>query len=227
MAWRAVFRRVPSRSMTVLGDLAQGGAPWAPPQWSAVLEPSAAGRWRLVELSTNYRTPAEIMAVANAVLAVAAPGFRPSVAVRSSGRPPTRRATTAEQLPGAAAEAAATLLDELGEGRLAVLAPPWRLGALRAALDARLGPRFDGDDPLGARTALLAVADAKGLEFDAVVLVEPGEIARGAPRGANDLYVALTRPTRRLLLVHAGALTPELEATVVPDDGLGATSGAR
>ena len=214
MAWRALFRRVPSRSLTVLGDLAQSGAPWAPRQWSAILEPFARGRWRLSELSTNYRTPTEIMAVANAVLAAAAPGFPPTVAVRSSGRMPTRLATTTMGLTATVADAAVALLEQLGEGRLGVLAPPRLLGELRVVLAERLGALFDGANPLGARVALLSVAEAKGLEFDAVALVEPGEIARRSARGAHDLYVALTRPTQRLLLVHAGALTPELDATV-------------
>jgi DNA helicase IV len=216
MAWRAVFRRVPSRSMTVLGDLAQGGSGWAPVTWSAVLEPFAAGHWRLAELSTNYRTPIEIMAVANAVLAVAAPQLAPTTAVRSSGRRPTRLHTSAEALPGLASELAAELLGGLDDGRLAVIAPTRLLGQLRASLAARLGPLFDGTNPLAARAALFDVGEAKGLEFDAVLLVEPGEIARGRLRGQNDLYVALTRPTQRLLVLHAGELTPELLATVEP-----------
>lgn len=226
MAWRAVFRRIPSRSMTLLGDLAQSGAAWAPMQWSAVLEPFARGRWRSVELSTNYRTPVEIMAVANAVLAVAAPGFPQTVAVRSSGRPPTRLATTVPTLPLVTAQVAEALVDQLGEGRLAVLAPGRLLDALRDPLAARLGPGFDADNPLGARVALLGVSDAKGLEFDAVVLVEPGEIARHGPRGGSDLYVALTRPTQRLVLLHASPLTPELEAAVGLEHDLRATPGA-
>jgi DNA helicase IV len=219
MAWRAVFRRAPSRSMTVLGDLAQGGAPWTPPTWSAIFDTPARGRWRLAELSTNYRTPAEIMAVANAVLAVAAPEIRPTVAVRSSGHLPRRRAVQLGELPDAVAEAAARLAAEIGEGRVAVLAEPVLLDSLRGALALRLGSLFDDADPLAGRIALLAVADAKGLEFDAVVLVEPGEIARHGPRGLNDLYVALTRATQRLLLVHARPLTPELEATVATFEG--------
>ena len=217
MAWRAVFRRAPSRSMTVLGDLAQSGAAWAPTRWSAVLEPFARERWRLRELSTNYRTPHEIMAVANAVLSVAAPEVRPSIAIRSSGHAPTRVESGAAVLPTAAAAFAAMMLDELGDGRVAVLAPPDLLDELRAALASRLGGLFDATDPLAARVALLGVADAKGLEFDAVLLVEPGEIARHGPRGQNDLYVALTRPTQLLRLVHARTLTPELEARVEPD----------
>ncbi len=219
MAWRAVFRRVPSRSMTLLGDLAQCSASWAPLQWSSILEPFARGQWRLVELSTNYRTPREIMEVANAVLAVAAPGFPATVAIRSSGLPPTRLSTTAAALPAVAADAAAALGDQLDGGRLAVLAPPPRIEALRVALAERLGSRFDPLNPLGAAVALLSVGDAKGLEFDAVLLVEPGEIARHGRRGASDLYVALTRPTKRLLLLHATALTPELEATVTLEQG--------
>ncbi|HET8788282.1 MAG TPA: helicase, partial [Actinomycetes bacterium] len=77
MAWRMVMRRSPSRSMTVVGDVAQTGAPWGPGSWAQALDPHAAGRWRVEELTVNYRTPAEIMAVAADVLAAMDAGLAP------------------------------------------------------------------------------------------------------------------------------------------------------
>jgi DNA helicase IV len=216
MAWRMVYRRAPSRSMTMVGDLAQASAPWAPSSWSSVLEPFARDRWRLVELSTNYRTPSEIMDVANAVLAIAAPGARPTTAIRSSGRPPLRRRVVPGTLALSVADAAKRVLEDVDEGRMAVIAPPRVTSLLEVALVDRLGSEFDPSNPLGARAALLAVNEAKGLEFDTVLLVEPGEIARHRARGQNDLYVALTRATQRLLVIHEAPLTPELEAHITP-----------
>jgi DNA helicase IV len=214
MAWRMVQRRAPSRSMTIVGDLAQCGAAWAPASWADVLEPFARDRWRLVELSTNYRTPVEIMEVANAVLAVAAPDATPTSAIRSSGHLPRRQLVRSGDLADAVARASARMLDEIGDGRVAVVAPERVIGLLGTTLEVRLGANFDRDDPLGARTSLLSVGEVKGLEFDGVVLVEPGEIARRGSRGQNDLYVALTRATQRLLIVHEHALTSELDTHV-------------
>jgi DNA helicase IV len=219
MLWRMVFRRNPIRSMTVVGDLAQCSASWAPSSWREVIDPYARGSWRLVELSTNYRTPTEIMDVANAVLRSSIPDARPTTAIRSSGHRPLRERVGPGSVGVAAAEAVAMLLDEIVDGRLGIIAPTRLLALLADELTVRLGSDFDPSNPLGAKAALLSVAEVKGLEFDAVVLVEPGEIARRGPRGPNDLYVALTRATQRLFVVHEGPLPPEIEAHVVPFGG--------
>jgi len=214
MAWSMVFRRAPDRSMTVVGDLAQCGATWAASSWQELLEPFARGRWRLVELSTNYRSPKEIMEVANAVLAVASPGTAPTVAIRSTGEEPTSTAVAVGTLLDAVPAAAAALVGALGEGRLAVIAPDALLPALAEGLRARLGSDFDEANPLGAAVALVDVAEVKGLEFDAVLLVEPAAIAAHSPRGLNDLYVALTRATRRLAVLHEEPLPSVLAGTL-------------
>ena len=216
MVWRMVFRRAPDRSMSVVGDLAQCSAAWAPASWNEVLEPFASGRWRLVELSTNYRTPSEIMEVANRVLAVAAPNAVPASAIRSSGHRPVRERVREGDLVDSVAAAAERLLAKVSPGRLAVIAEPTRIPLLGAELTKRLGSDFDVSNPLATRAALLGVPEVKGLEFDAVLLVEPGEIARHGARGQNDLYVALTRATQRLWIVHARPLTAELEVSVDP-----------
>jgi DNA helicase IV len=211
MAWRMLFRRNPNRSMTVVGDLAQCSANWAPASWGEILEGFAADRWRVAELTVNYRTPTEIMESANAVLRLAAPDVSPTVAIRSSGISPYRRWIQAATRATDVAAMAEAELRELGEGRLCVIAPAPRLGELASALSEQLGDRFDQQNPLGAQVALLAVAEAKGLEFDGVVIVEPGEIVASSARGWNDLYVALTRATQRLVVLYAGLLPAVLE----------------
>jgi DNA helicase IV len=210
MAWRMLMRRSPSRSMTVVGDMAQTGAPWGPGSWARALDPNAAGRWRVEELTINYRTPAEIMAVAADVLASMGTGLEPPRSAREAGTDPWHlRLAPAAADPAAglggvvAAEAA-----QVGEGKLAVLVPPGRaeelaelIGAEVPAATARQGPAV-----LDARVAVLTVAEAKGLEFDVVVVADPAAILATGSHGANDLYVALTRATARLGVVHPGEL---------------------
>ncbi len=204
MAWRMLLRRCPSRSMTVVGDVAQTGVPWGARSWSQTFDPLAPGRWRAEQLTVNYRTPAEIMEVAADVLAAVAPELRPPRSVREAGTAPWRRRLDGAGLPEViAAEAAA-----VGDGTLAVLVPAARLEELGRLLTAALPAAAAGQGPsvLDAPIAVLPVAEAKGLEFDAVVVVDPAAILGGSPRGGNDLYVALTRATQRLGVVHGGDL---------------------
>ncbi|RGD56052.1 helicase [Kitasatospora xanthocidica] len=176
MAWRAVLRRVPTTSLTIVGDLAQTGSPAGARSWAETLDPHLPGRWREERLTVNYRTPEPVMALAAAVLRTAVPGHRPPESIR----PGTERPRAVRVPAGGFAAALARL--PVGPGTLGVIAPD----ALATELDA------------------LTVADAKGLEFDAVVVVEPAALA---PR---DLYVALTRTTRSLTLLHHRPLPPEL-----------------
>jgi DNA helicase IV len=211
MAWRMLLRRSPSRSMTVVGDVAQTGAPWGPGSWARALDPQAAGRWRVEQLTVNYRTPAEIMAVAADVLASMDGDLRPPRSARETGTTPWRLrlepAELAAELPGVvAAEAAA-----VGGGKLAVLVPAGQAEELARVIGAALptATARQGPSVLDAQVAVLAVGEAKGLEFDAVVVVDPDAILAGT-RGASDLYVALTRTTARLGVVHLGDLPPVL-----------------
>ena len=111
MAWRMVARRVPSRSMTVVGDVAQTGSPAGARSWKSMLDPIARGRWREERLTVNYRTPAEIMVFAAQVLASVAPDERPPESVRSEGVPP--RAISVQAPPAPAAPAASLALPAL------------------------------------------------------------------------------------------------------------------
>ncbi|GHG16486.1 HelD family protein [Streptomyces hydrogenans] len=195
MQWRLLMRRSPTRSMTLVGDPAQTGDPAGVGAWDAILAPYVEDRWQHVRLGVNYRTPAEIMAVAAAVRRADDPSFEPPGSVRSTGVEPWDR--TVEDPVKEAADAVAA---EAGaEGRLAVIAPAELLPDLVAALpDASYGPKPDLTRPV----VLLDPRQAKGLEFDTVLVVDPDCIRAGAPHGTNDLYVALTRATQRLGIVR-------------------------
>src|SRR6266545_4715155 len=212
MAWRMLMRRCPTRSMTVVGDVAQTGAPWGAGSWARALDPHAAGRWRVAGLTVNYRTPAEIMAVAADVLAAVAEDLQPPRSVREAGTAPWRLrldpAELAARLPEVVAEEAAAV----GDGKLAVVVPAERARQLGRPLVEALPAATAAQGPavLDAPVAVLTVTQAKGLEFDAVVVVEPAEILGGSSRGGNDLYVALTRTTQRLGVVHSGPLPASL-----------------
>jgi DNA helicase IV len=181
--WRVLMRRCPGRSFTVVGDLAQRRSEAGARSWGTMLEPYVPGRWVYRSLSVNYRTPAEIMAVAAAVLAGFAPDVQPPESVRACGVRPWSRRVTADELPAAVEE---FVRDEAGrEGTSVVIGPPGVPGAVPPS-------------------------ETKGLEFDAVLVVDPDRILADGPRGAAELYVALTRATQRLGVLHRGPLPAAL-----------------
>jgi len=201
MAWRLLLRRCPTRSMTVVGDVAQTGSLAGATSWAEVLTPHLGVHWRMEELTVNYRTPAEIMDVAAEVLAAGGAGASVGRSVRSTGVLPWALRVDEDELATAVAKAAAEF--EAEEGTLAIIAPPSRVEALVAALP-------ESSDDLTAGPVVLTPAGAKGLEFDSVLVVDPAAVVAEGVRGHNDLYVALTRATQRLGVVHPGDLMPEL-----------------
>jgi DNA helicase IV len=214
MAWRMVMRRIPTRSMTVVGDVAQRGSAAGARSWAQMLDPYVKGRWREELLTVNYRTPAEIMALASDVLAAVAPGERPPESVREEGVAP-RAVPGLGAVPGVVKDELAEMAAENGQGgRLAVIAPGNRIAELARALpDAVPGDR---PEALDAPVALLTVGQAKGLEFDRVVLADPAGILVQSPAGGHDLYVAITRATHRLTVVHEGPLPASLHRLTEP-----------
>ncbi|MGH9278338.1 MAG: HelD family protein [Acidimicrobiales bacterium] len=200
MQARMLGRRNPSGSMTIVGDLGQGSGDHAAKRWDDIVRhlPQRQGA-RMAELSVNYRTPSEVMDLAARVLAEAGGGLVPPRSVRSTGEPPA--VTRTSDLVTTAATVAARELEAVTGGRVAVIAAVGLVPALRAALGAS-----DGSAALEEPIAVYAVDDAKGLEFDAVVVVEPAAIVAERPNGLRALYVALTRTTRRLHLVHEAPL---------------------
>ena len=206
MAWRLLLRRCPTRSMTLVGDVAQTGSLAGATSWAEVLTPHLGTHWRTEELTVNYRTPAEIMEVAADVLAAGGSTASAGESVRSTGIPPWALQVSEEALAAAVADAVAGF--EAQEGTLAVVAPPSRVDALAALLP-------DSSADLTSGPVVLPPAGAKGLEFDSVLVVDPAGIVAEGVRGHNDLYVALTRATQRLGVVHPGDLPPELSGLAV------------
>jgi DNA helicase IV len=205
MAWRLLMRRCPSRSMTVVGDTAQTAALAGASGWAEALDRHVPGRWQLAELSVNYRTPAEIMAVAAQVLRTAGIEARPPLAARH-GLPPVLVAVPQLDLDSLAHVVVAEL-EVLGAGRLAVVVPRTGYREMGEQLVERLGEHAEHhratlDDQL----VVLDVGEVKGLEFDSVIVIEPAEVLDQSARGAGDLYVALTRSTQRLTVLHARPL---------------------
>ncbi|MFE0024926.1 HelD family protein [Amycolatopsis sp. NPDC059021] len=197
MDWRLLMRRSPNRSMTLVGDVAQTGAAGGARTWDEVLSPYVADRWRLEQLTVNYRTPAEIMAVAARVLAEVDPALEAPSSVRESGIPPW--SVTPEDIDAELPGLVGAELSAVDGGTVVVLTPASRLDDVRALLS-----------DTGDRVSVLTVERAKGLEFDAVLLLAPDEIVADSPRGLNDLYVALTRATRRLGVISTGSTVPAL-----------------
>jgi len=224
MQLRMLTRRSLAGSMTVVGDIAQATAPWAPTSWDDIVEHLPRRRpARTVELTVSYRTPAEVLAVASRVLAVAAPELTPPKPVRRTGVEPRMirvargdGPATADDLGRAVAAAAAEEMASVQPGRVAVIAPEQLRDVLAGALDRAGTPVVDPRDMrrggLSEPLVLLGADSANGLEFDSVVVVEPAVIAGETARGLRTLYVALTRPTQRLTVVSLAAPPAALSA---------------
>ncbi|MBO3096172.1 HelD family protein [Cellulomonas dongxiuzhuiae] len=214
MAWRALLRRVPTRSLTIVGDVAQTSSPAGTHEWAAMLDPLLRGTWRLAELTVNYRTPAVVAAAARRVALAAGLPVSPQTSARDVPDALTFEHVTEDALATAAAAAADRLAAEVGDaagaGRVAVVAAADRAFAIRAELAAagHAVPAGDAVD-LQAPLVVLTPTQAKGLEFDVVVLIEPAQVLAAS---AGDLYVAMTRPTHALHVVHAHDLPAGFDA---------------
>ena len=203
-----IARRSPKGSITVLGDLAQSTGPWARDSWDDVIE-NLKGTLPVnrVELEFGYRVPRQIFAVAEKVLKVAAPQVGIPRVVRDG--PSSPKFIVAEELVRAAMAVGAAR-EYAGSGYLVgiICAEASRREVVRE-LDARDVQWSDvRDGTIGSSITLLAAREAKGLEFDAVVVVEPEELVAEDQRGLRLLYISLTRTTRHLTVVHAGAPLP-------------------
>ncbi|MFH9109496.1 HelD family protein [Streptomyces albus] len=202
MQWRMVGRRGRHATWTIVGDPAQSS--WTDPDEAEAARDEALGKRprRRFELTVNYRNPAELAQLADRVLALAMPGVTPPRAVRSTGVRPGF--TVAGDDLGASVRAAASrLLDEV-EGTVGVVVAMARREEAREWLAG-----------LGERVVALGSLEAKGLEYDATLVVSPAQIADESPAGLRTLYVALTRATQRLEVLGTAADLPDEEG--VPD----------
>ncbi|MFF0361504.1 UvrD-helicase domain-containing protein [Streptomyces sp. NA02536] len=202
MQWRMVGRRGRHATWTIVGDPAQSS--WSDPDEAAQARDEALGTRprRRFELTVNYRNPAEIADLASKVLALAMPGAESPRAVRSTGVEPRFAVVEGSQAETVRAEAA-RLLDRV-DGTVGVVVAMQRREEARRWLDG-----------LGDRVAALGSLEAKGLEYDATIVVSPAEIADESPAGLRVLYVALTRATQQLTVVSTDRDEPDADG--VPD----------
>jgi DNA helicase IV len=208
MEWRMLARRCPSGSMTLVGDFGQARGTVPLTGWDAVTRhlPTHNGV-RVADLTVSYRTPAEILEVANRLLAVGAPDVAPARAVRQTGTRPEFDEQPADSLV-AAAVAHVRRLHGRG-GTVALIAPDAFHGDLVVSL-ADMGAVSDTIEALDAPVAVLTPLTVKGLEFDHVVVVEPARLVGSDSAGLRLLYVSLTRATQDLVVVHAEPLPEAL-----------------
>ncbi|WP_424893369.1 HelD family protein [Streptomyces sp. XH2] len=202
MQWRMVGRRGRTATWTIVGDPAQSS--WSDPDEAAAARDEALGARRRTRfrLTVNYRNPAEIAELAAKVLALAMPGMESPAAVRSTGVVPRFAVAGAALGPAVRAEAEHLLADV--EGTVGVVVPMGRRAEARGWLAG-----------LGDRVVVLGSLEAKGLEYDATVVVSPAEIADESPAGLRVLYVALTRATQRLTVLSGERDDPDADG--VPD----------
>jgi DNA helicase IV len=213
MQLRMASRRSLNGSMTVVGDIAQATGALAPNSWDDIVKhlPDRKGS-RVIGLSVGYRIPAQIMEIANRVMMAATPSLRPPTAVRQGDDVPDFvHVDSADALGAAVAAETARLVSEIVDGNIAVVAPDPMVEMISAALNAA-GIKHGR----ATRTALdtgvtvVPVSVVKGLELDGVIVVEPAAIVADEMQGLRALYVALTRSTRRLSIVHSQPLPPAM-----------------
>jgi DNA helicase IV len=204
MECRAVGRRCATGSATVLGDLAQATTPAAAADWPALLTHLGKPQAPVQVLDTGYRVPRQILDYASTLLPLLAPELSPAQSLRQDPRSLTVTPVAARALPGALAAACQQALSRPGSA--AVIASDEQIPALHRALaSAGVGHQVLDGGGEQERLTLVPVTLAKGLEFDDVIVVEPGRIA-AQPRGLHRLYVALTRAVSRLTVLHSQPL---------------------
>src|ERR1700722_15251879 len=223
MELRVLKRRDLTGSMTIVGDMGQATTASSSASWDTLLNVLAPRREPTrVDLTVSYRTPQEVLAFAAPTLLAAAPDLVPPRPVRRAGSTPLVVLSREAEFADTLVQLTRGEIEAVAPGRLAVIVTARRVNEIVTTLrDGGLeavDPNDQESKGLAADLVVLAAEGANGLEFDAVVVVEPGQIAnRGAtnettytPRGLRTLYVALTRPTRRLALIATKDLPPTL-----------------
>ncbi len=213
MELRMLDRRSLNGSMTIVGDIAQATGAWAHDDWEGVLEHIDQKRpSRRVELTIGYRIPAPLMDVAARALRVAAPDLAPARSIREDGDPPRLLEVPAESDLGEVVVSATRYeLDRIEHGNVAIIVPASLVVTVSDALD-RAGVKYGRATRSGLdqKVTVVPVGLVKGLEVDAAMVVEPARIVGEEPQGDRSLYVALTRATRRLTIIHQQPLPPAL-----------------
>ena len=219
MALRMISRRSLNGSYTIVGDIAQTTSPGAASAWDDVLEHLAKGSAepRTRELTLSYRIPGPALRLALRVLSEAAPEVTPPIAVRAQGEPPRIVSTSQLELLDRVVELIVEESHALAGGSIAVIVPEsmlddidLRLGSAGLDYGRATNSSRNATGSLHSQIALVPVRLVKGLELDGSIVVEPSRIVREEPQGLRALYVALTRSTKRLVLVHSEPLPVSL-----------------
>lgn len=223
MELRVLKRRDLTGSMTIVGDMGQATTASSSASWNSVLEALEPRRESTrVDLTVSYRTPEEVLNFAAPTLLAATPDLEPPRPVRRAGFVPIVEVVSPDDFADTLVRATRREVEAVAPGRVAVIVTGRRVDEVVAILKSSgidaVDPRDQESRGLGADLVVLAAEGANGLEFDATIVVEPVQIAgRGAadsaatsPRGLRTLYVAMTRPTRRLAIVACGALPASL-----------------
>jgi DNA helicase IV len=209
MQFRMIARRAPSGSVTILGDLAQATGPWTYADWDEVRShlPDSAPHHH-DELTLGYRAPGRVLDFASRLLSEAAPGIQPTSSIRLGRTDPTVRLVRESELAAAAMEEAVALAEE--HALVAVVVPEDLVPEVTRAARRKTQVGLLERDAMTMPITIVPAPASKGLEFDAVVVVEPAAIAGGDRRGLRLLYVAMTRPIQHLSVVHAQPLPSPL-----------------
>ncbi len=216
MQLKMVARRSLNGSLTVVGDLAQATGPWAPSAWSDITAHLPDRRpSRIVGLSVGYRIPAQIMQLADRVMRDVTPDLHPPRAVREGDALPQVLSVAPDRVGAAVASAASSMIAESRGLSVAVLVPDAMVDEISVALaDAGIAHSRATTSGLDDQVTVVPISVAKGLEIDGVIVVEPARIVASEIQGKRALYVALTRPTQRLTVVHSEPLPEALAAGV-------------
>lgn len=210
MQWRVLMRRCPLKSFTIVGDIAQTSSAAGSNSWQQALEPFVGERWQLEELTVNYRTPAQIAEAAARMANAAGLVVSAPKAVREG-----RWAPIVDRVPELIPALLQALPEELSAvegGLLAIIAPERLLAEVRSALAGVYGRRIGfGAGSMGQDIVVTSPREAKGLEFDGVVVLEPAEMLDPRSIRVGDLYVSMTRPTQRLRLIATGEIPAGIE----------------
>jgi DNA helicase IV len=212
MELRVIDRRSLNGSMTIVGDIAQATGAHAHDDWDGVLRylPDRHAP-RFAELTIGYRLPGPSMELASRVLRLAAPGLRPPTSVRATGDEPIVASTSPDRFEVDLAASVRREREAVGTGNVAVIVPNKLLARVEAALQSQgvdFGRAQRGS--LDHQVTVTPVSLVKGLELDACIVVEPQTILDSEHRGAQSLYVALTRATKRLTVLHERPLPEAL-----------------
>ncbi|WP_345121113.1 HelD family protein [Dactylosporangium darangshiense] len=207
MQARVIARRSEHGSITLLGDLAQGTAPWAARDWGTLLSHLGKPGARVVPLTTGFRVPAAVVALANRLLPALGVDVPAARSLRADG---ALTIGTVGEIDGSVVNAVRSALEQ--PGSVGVIAADAAVGALAEAIRAAgIAIAAAEDTDSDARVTVLPAGLAKGLEYDHVIVVEPADIVAAEPRGLNRLFVVLTRAVSRLDVLHARPLPAPLD----------------